>query len=97
MVAASISVSSRAFSNGGAIPARYTSSGADVSPPVNWAGVPDGAQSLGLTVIDPDAPCKPFVHWDAPIEEIAKQGEFRPVEITKDAFEQVWHRASGAG
>jgi|SRR5438094_4707656 len=62
-VADSISVSSQAFSNGGAIPARYTCTGTDVSPPLSWTGVPDGVQSLALTVIDPDAPGKPFVHW----------------------------------
>jgi len=62
-VAASISVSSQAFGSGSAIPARYTCSGADVSPPVSWSGVSGGAQSLALTVIDPDAPGKPFVHW----------------------------------
>ena len=62
-MAASISVSSQAFGNGGVIPARYTCSGADVSPPLSWSGIPAGAQSLALTVIDPDAPGKPFVHW----------------------------------
>ena len=63
MVAASIGVSSQAFSSGGSIPARYTCDGADLSPPLSWTGVPDGSQSLALTVIDPDAPGKPFVHW----------------------------------
>ena len=63
MVAASIGVSSQAFSSGGSIPARYTCNGADVSPPLSWTGVPGGAHSLALTVIDPDAPGKPFVHW----------------------------------
>jgi Raf kinase inhibitor-like YbhB/YbcL family protein len=63
MVTASISVSSQAFSSGGAIPGRFTCSGADVSPPLSWAAVPDGAKSLALTVIDPDAPGRAFVHW----------------------------------
>jgi len=62
-VAASISVSSQALGDGGAIPARHSCTGADVSPPLSWTGVPGGAQSLALTVIDPDAPGKPFVHW----------------------------------
>ena len=56
-------MTSPVFSNGAVIPARYTCSGADVSPPISWSGVPNGAQSLALTVIDPDAPGKPFVHW----------------------------------
>lgn len=59
----SIAISSPAFSNNAAIPARYTCSGADVSTPLKWTGVPGGAQSLALTVIDPDAPGRPFVHW----------------------------------
>jgi Raf kinase inhibitor-like YbhB/YbcL family protein len=41
----------------------YTCSGNDVSPPISWSGVPSSAESLALTVIDPDAPGKPFVHW----------------------------------
>ena len=62
-VATSITLTSPVFSNGAVIPARYTCSGADVSPPISWGGVPDGAQSLALTVVDPDAPGKPFMHW----------------------------------
>ena len=62
-MASSIKVSSQAFSNGGTIPSRYTCSGADVSPPLSWSALPDGTKSIGLTVIDPDAPGKPFVHW----------------------------------
>ena len=62
-MAASITVSSPAFGNGAAIPPRYTCSGTDVSPPLSWSGVPEGTKSLALTVIDPDAPGKPFVHW----------------------------------
>jgi Raf kinase inhibitor-like YbhB/YbcL family protein len=62
-VASTINVTSPAFGNNAAIPARYTCSGADVSPPIRWSGLPGGAQSIALTVVDPDAPGKPFVHW----------------------------------
>lgn len=62
-MAASIDVRSMAFAANAAIPARYTCSGADVSPPLNWHGVPGGAKNIALTVIDPDAPGKPFTHW----------------------------------
>jgi len=65
MTPSSMILTSPAFSNGGAIPARYTCSGADVSPPLAWSGAPTGTQSLALTVIDPDAPGRPFVHWVA--------------------------------
>jgi Raf kinase inhibitor-like YbhB/YbcL family protein len=60
---ASLTVHSSAFANNASIPARYTCSGADVSPPIGWSGVPTDTQSLALTIIDPDAPGKPFVHW----------------------------------
>lgn len=60
---ATITVTSSAFAQGAAIPARYTCGGADVSPPLAWSGVPAGARSVALTMIDPDAPGRPFTHW----------------------------------
>jgi Raf kinase inhibitor-like YbhB/YbcL family protein len=61
-------ISSTAFDPGAAIPARYTCEGDDVSPPVQWRGVPAGAKSLVLIVDDPDAPDPrapklTWVHW----------------------------------
>jgi Raf kinase inhibitor-like YbhB/YbcL family protein len=63
-----LSLTSPAFHDGGEIPARYTCKGADVSPPLAWAGVSAGAKSLALIVDDPDAPdpAAPkmtWVHW----------------------------------
>ena len=59
---------SSAFENGAEIPARYTCKGDDVSPPLNWQGVPEAARSLVLIVDDPDAPDPRapktvWVHW----------------------------------
>jgi Raf kinase inhibitor-like YbhB/YbcL family protein len=62
-MAASIDVHSTAFRANAPIPARYTCGGAEVSPQLSWTGVPAGARSLALTVIDPDAPGRPFTHW----------------------------------
>lgn len=61
-------LSSSAFREGGAIPARHTCEGADVSPPLAWTGVPAGARAFALIVDDPDAPDpaapkRVFVHW----------------------------------
>jgi Raf kinase inhibitor-like YbhB/YbcL family protein len=53
------------FSPGGAIPSEYTRDGADISPPLNWSGVPEGTQGLVLIVDDPDAPSGVFRHWAA--------------------------------
>jgi Raf kinase inhibitor-like YbhB/YbcL family protein len=56
-------LSSPAFAEGGEIPARYGCRGADISPPLHFAGVPEGTRSLALLVEDPDAPSGLFVHW----------------------------------
>ena len=58
-----ITVKSPAFGAGKAIPERYTCAGDDVSPPLEWSGVPDAATELALVVDDPDAPGGTFVHW----------------------------------
>ncbi len=59
---------SPAFEPNGEIPVRYTCDGQDVSPPLEWSGVPEGTRSLVLIVDDPDAPdpAAPrmtWVHW----------------------------------
>jgi len=62
--AATLALTSPAFGEGSAIPARYAScDGDNVSPPLAWAGVPAGTVELALVVRDPDAPDGDFVHW----------------------------------
>ena len=63
-----MTLTSTAFSDGAAIPAKYTCDGDETSPPLQWSGVPDKAMSLALVVDDPDAPDpaapkRRFVHW----------------------------------
>lgn len=67
-MAASFSLHSSAYSEGGAIPARYTCDGEDISPPFAWDGAPAGTRSFALIMDDPDAPdpAAPqmtWVHW----------------------------------
>jgi Raf kinase inhibitor-like YbhB/YbcL family protein len=64
----SMEIVSAAFQHQGAIPAKYTCEGKNVSPPLAWSGVPAAAKSLALVVEDPDAPdpAAPemtWVHW----------------------------------
>jgi Raf kinase inhibitor-like YbhB/YbcL family protein len=59
----SLTITSTAFASGAAIPAQYTCDGNDISPPLQWSGVPQGTQSLALILDDPDAPGGTFVHW----------------------------------
>lgn len=56
-------IKSPAFKEGERIPEKYTCEGLNVSPPLQFTGVPSNAKSLVLTVEDPDAPAKPWVHW----------------------------------
>lgn len=62
-------LTSPAFQPGGRIPAKYTGEGEDVSPPLEWTGLPDGTRALAVICHDPDAPLVSpggqygFVHW----------------------------------
>ena len=58
-----IKVNSTAFQEGGMISAKHTCDGANVSPPVEWSGIPANAKTIALIADDPDAPGKTWVHW----------------------------------
>jgi len=67
--AMSIDLTSTAFAQGQAIPAKYTcvgdaaSSLKDVSPPLTWGEPPADTQSFALIMDDPDAPNGTWDHW----------------------------------
>jgi len=67
--AMSIDLTSTAFAQGQAIPAKYTcvgdaaSSLKDVSPPLTWGEPPADTQSFALIMDDPDAPIGTWDHW----------------------------------
>jgi len=58
-----ISVSSLAFRSGEKIPEQFTCKGANISPQLQFPGVPPEARSIVLIVDDPDAPTGLFTHW----------------------------------
>jgi Raf kinase inhibitor-like YbhB/YbcL family protein/uncharacterized protein (TIGR00297 family) len=58
-----ITLSSPAFVNGQPIPEMYTCDGKNISPALQWSGVPAETKSLALIVEDPDAPMGTFTHW----------------------------------
>lgn len=58
-----LKVTSIAFEDGGMIPAKYTCDGANISPPLQWEGVPEETRSIALISDDPDAPMGTWVHW----------------------------------
>ena len=58
-----LEVTSPAFPEGGEIPVEFTCDVDEASPPLVWAGVPDGTAELAVIATDPDAPGGTFVHW----------------------------------
>ncbi|KAB8144461.1 YbhB/YbcL family Raf kinase inhibitor-like protein [Chloroflexia bacterium SDU3-3] len=70
-------LTSTAFADGDSIPSEHTCDGMDQSPPLAWAGAPDGTQSFVLIMDDPDAPSGSFTHWvlfDIPATATALDG-----------------------
>jgi Raf kinase inhibitor-like YbhB/YbcL family protein len=60
---AQFAVSSPRIADGGRIPVEFTCDGGQMSPPLEWTGVPSGTGTLALIVDDPDA--NGYVHWVA--------------------------------
>jgi|GEM_PF-1256407 len=58
-----IELRSSAFSDHTPIPDRYSFERDNISPPVEWSGIPDEAAELVLLCEDPDAPDGTFTHW----------------------------------
>ncbi len=59
-------LTSSAFTDGGKIPQTYVMPGAggrNQSLPLAWSGVPAGAKSFDLTIIDPHPVAQNWVHW----------------------------------
>lgn len=56
-------LTSPAFTEGAAIAEQYTCDGENISPALDWKGVPADTASLTLIMDDPDAGSRPWVHW----------------------------------
>jgi len=98
---------SLAFAHNGGIPQHYTCQGADVSPPLEWSGLPAGTKSLALIVDDPDAPdpAAPrmtWVHWvlyNLPPAATGLREAVRPNELPAGTREGLndWKRTGYGG
>jgi Raf kinase inhibitor-like YbhB/YbcL family protein len=58
-----MNLTSSAFSDGSAIPRRFTCDGENLSPPLEWSDAPAGTRSFVLLCDDPDAPGGTWHHW----------------------------------
>lgn len=63
---AELQLTSASFDEGGPIPVEHAAcvdggESEDIAPPLAWTGVPEGAEQLAVTMVDPDA--AGFVHW----------------------------------
>jgi Raf kinase inhibitor-like YbhB/YbcL family protein len=58
-----IQLTSGAFKEGQPIPQQYTCDGVNISPPLEWSGVPKTAKTIAIIADDPDAPAGTWVHW----------------------------------
>jgi Raf kinase inhibitor-like YbhB/YbcL family protein len=56
-------LTSPAITEGQPIPQQYTCDGDNISPELNWQGIPAGTATLALIMDDPDAPGRTWVHW----------------------------------
>jgi Raf kinase inhibitor-like YbhB/YbcL family protein len=57
------SISTVEFSEGEAIPTRFSCDGENISPTLEWTGAPEGTSSYVLIMDDPDAPVGTWIHW----------------------------------
>lgn len=58
-----LTVRSVGWEPGGRIPVRFTADGPDLSPKIEFSGIPSEARSFALVFDDPDAPGGTWVHW----------------------------------
>ena len=66
LMAGSMQLSSPAFKDGGLIPSQYArraAGGQNISIPLMWTDVPEGTQSIALSMVDQHPVARKWVHW----------------------------------
>jgi len=102
-----LTLTSTAFAANSEMQGKLTCEGADVPPPLAWAGVPPGTRSLALMVDDPDAPdpAAPrmtWVHWvlyNIPASAVALPEGVTPAQLPAGTREgsNDWQRTGYRG
>ena len=83
---AEIKLTSTAFNEGQPLPRTYTCDGVNISPPLEWSGVPKTARTIVIVGDDPDAPGGTWVHWliyNLPADNIGLVENLPPTENLK--------------
>ena len=103
----SLTLTSAAFTHQGSIPKRHSCDGEDLSPALNWSGLPADTRSLALIVDDPDAPdpAAPkmvWVHWvlyNLPIDVSGLSEAVNPGKLPPGTLEGLndWQRNGYGG
>lgn len=82
---AAFELRSPAFNDHTVLPERFSRDAGNVSPPLEWSGVPEETVELALVCEDPDAPGATFLHWLVtgldPARRSLEEGE-EPAEAT---------------
>jgi len=82
-----VTITSSSFTEGGLIPKKHTCDAEDISPDLNWSGVPKEVKSLALICDDPDAPGGTWVHWvlfNIPADVTTLQAGVSPDAVLKN-------------
>lgn len=100
-------LTSPAFAHDRAIPPKHTCDGQDVSPALQWSGLPAGTRSLALIVDDPDAPDpaapqRVWVHWvlyNLPADSTGLAEGVAPTQLPAGAAQALndWKRTGYGG
>jgi Raf kinase inhibitor-like YbhB/YbcL family protein len=81
---AAFRLTSPAFEHDDPLPWRFTADGDDVSPPLEWSGVPEGTRELLLIADDPDADTGVVTHWV--VYGLAPDTTGLPEDVPNDAI-----------
>ena len=81
-------LTSSQISPGTTIPAKYTCTAENVSPPLGWTAPPEGTASYALIMDDPDAPGKTWLHWTAWNIPVSTRGLAEGVRENDTSFVQ---------
>ncbi len=80
-----ISVTSKMFKNDGGLPLAMTAYGKNISPDLQFSGVPKNAKSLVIMMEDPDSLSpKPFPHWL--VTNISPKTKMMPANVQDAEF-----------